>query len=111
MVNIYIESESCFHSMFLQWDDEIMESSSQFNISTLSIDNSCCPHYLQSFSLKPTNTIAHSSVQVLLTAVQFSLSNLLLANIDVFTTARICYDSDTSYNVWCWAGSIEYGGE
>ena len=29
-----------------------IESESQFNISTLSLDNSCCPHYLQSFSSK-----------------------------------------------------------
>ena len=56
-----------------------------------------------------SNRIAHSSVQVLVTVVHLSFSKLLLAIINVFTSARIYYDSDSSYKVWYWDGSIQYG--
>ena len=64
---------------------------------------------LSRFSLRLSNQIAHSSVQVLITVVHLSFSKLLLAIIDVFTSARIYYNSNTSYNVWYWDGSVEYG--
>ena len=64
---------------------------------------------LSHFSLRISNQIAHSSVQVLVTVIHLSFSKLLLAFIDVFTSARIYYDSYTSYNVWYWDGSVEYG--
>ena len=60
-------------------------------------------------SLRLSNRIAHSSVQVLVTVVHLSFSKLLLAIVDVFTSARIYYDSDNSFKVWYWDGSIEYG--
>ena len=64
---------------------------------------------LSRFSLRLSNQIAHSSVQVLVTVVHLSFSKLLLAIIDVFTSARIYYNSNTSYNIWYWDGSVEYG--
>ena len=64
---------------------------------------------LSRFSLRLASRIAHSSVQVLVTVVHLSFSKLLLAIIDVFTSARIYYDSNTSYNVWYWDGSVDYG--
>ena len=64
---------------------------------------------LSHLSLRLSNRIAHSSVQVLVTVVHLSFSKLLLAIIDVFTSARIYYDSDNSFKVWYWDGSIEYG--
>ena len=64
---------------------------------------------LSHFSLKLSNRIAHSSVQVLVTVIHLSFSKLLLAIIDVFISARIYYDSNSSYKVWYCDGSIEYG--
>ena len=64
---------------------------------------------LSRFSLKLASIIAHSSVQVLVTVIHLSFSKLLLAIINVFTSARIYYDSDSSFKVWYWDGSIEYG--
>ena len=64
---------------------------------------------LSRFSPKVSNRIAHSSVQVLVTVVHLSFSKLLLAIIDVFTSAKIYYDSHNSFKVWYWDGSIEYG--
>ena len=64
---------------------------------------------LSRFSFKISNRIANSSVQVLVTVVHLSFSKLLLAIIDVFTSAKIYYDSHNSSKVWYWDGSIEYG--
>ena len=64
---------------------------------------------LSRFSLRLSNRITHSSVQVLVTVVHLSFSKLLLAIIDVFTSAKIYYDSHNSSKVWYWDGSIEYG--
>ena len=64
---------------------------------------------LSHFSVRLSNRIPHSSVQVLVTVIHLSFSKLLLATIDVFTSARIYYDSDSSSKVWFWDGSIEYG--
>ena len=64
---------------------------------------------LSRFSPRLSNRIAHSSVQVLVTVVHISFSKLLLAIIDVFTSAKIYYDSDNSSKVWYWDGSVEYG--
>ena len=64
---------------------------------------------LSRFSLRLSNRIAHSSVQILVTVVHLSFSKLLLAIIDVFTSAKIYYDSTASYKVWYWDGSVKYG--
>ena len=64
---------------------------------------------LSQYSLRLSNRIAHSSVQVLVTVIHLSFSKLLLAIFNVFTSARIYYDSNTSYKVWYWDGSVEYG--
>ena len=63
---------------------------------------------LSRFSLRLSNRITHSSVQVLVTIVHLSFSKLLLAIIDVFMPAQI-YTADKTYNVWYFDGSIEYG--
>ena len=85
----YVESESWLSSLFLQWDDRVMESWSQFTISTLSPDNSCCPNYPQLFSLRLSSRIAHSSVQVMITVIHLSFTKLLLALFDVFTPVQL----------------------
>ena len=64
---------------------------------------------LSRFSHKVSNRIANSSVQVLVTIVHLSFSKHFLAIIDVFTSARIYYDSHNNSKVWYWDGSIEYG--
>ena len=64
---------------------------------------------LSRFSPKVSNRIANSSVQVLVTIVHLSFSKLLLAIINVFTSAKIYYDSHNSSKVWYWDGSVEYG--
>ena len=64
---------------------------------------------LSHFSLKLASKIAHSSIQVLVTVIHLSFSKLLLAIIDVFTSANIYYDSDSSFKVWYWDGSVQYG--
>ena len=63
---------------------------------------------LSHFSLRISNRMAHSSVQVLVTVVHLSFSKLFLATIDVFTPAQI-YTANTTYKVWYFDGSVEYG--
>ena len=63
---------------------------------------------LSHFSFRLSNRIAHSSVQVLVTVVHLSFSKLLLAVISVFTPAQI-YAANTTYKVWYFDGSVEYG--
>ena len=94
--------------MLLQWDDRVMESWSQFTISILSPANSCCSYYCQSVSVRLSNRVAYSSVQVLVTVVYLCFSKLVLAVINVFTSADV-YIENTSYKVWYWDGSVEYG--
>ena len=62
---------------------------------------------LSCLSVRFSNKISHSSVQVLVTLVHLSFSKLLLVIIDVFTPATI-YTSDDSYHVWYWDGTVEY---
>ena len=87
-----------------------MESWSQFTISILSPDNSCCPYYPQSFSLRLSSRIAHSSVQVMITVINLSFTKLLLALFDVFTPVQL-YRSNINepLNIWFSDGSITYG--
>ena len=65
---------------------------------------------LSRVSLRFSNRIAHSSVQVLVTVVHLSFSKLLLAIIDVFTPVHL-YSSNVneSLNVWFNDGSVTYG--
>ena len=63
---------------------------------------------LSRYSLKISNKIADSSVQVLVTVVHFSFSKLLLSVIDVFTSAKVQTETH-SYTVWFFDGSVEYG--
>ena len=64
---------------------------------------------LSRVSLRFSNRIAHSSVQVLVTVVHLSFSKLLLAIIDVFTPVHL-YSSNVneSLNVWFNDGSVKY---
>ena len=65
---------------------------------------------LSRFSLKLSNKIAHSSIQVLVTIVHLSFTKLLLALSDVFTPDKL-YNStmNESINVWYNDGNIKYG--
>ena len=60
-------------------------------------------------SLKLSNRISHSSVQILVTIIHLSFSNLLRIVIDVFTSATI-YTAHQPYKVWYWDGTVEYMG-
>ena len=63
---------------------------------------------LSRYSLKISNRLADSSVQVLVTVVHFSFSKLLLSVIDVLSSANIETETRT-YSVWFFDGSVEYG--
>ena len=65
---------------------------------------------LSHFSLKLSNKIAHSSIQVLVTVVHLSFTKLLLALSDVFTPDNL-YNSTMNkpINVWYNDGNIKYG--
>ena len=65
---------------------------------------------LSRYSTWLSNRISHSSVQVLVTVVHLSFSNLLLTIIYVFISSVI-YTSDKHYRVWYWDGSVEYMGQ
>ena len=65
---------------------------------------------LSHFSLRLSNKIAHSSVQVLVTVVHLSFGKLLGSIIDVFTPAKV-FTSEQTYHVWYWDGSVEYGSK
>ena len=65
---------------------------------------------LSRYSTWLSNRIARSSVQVLVTVVHLSFSNLLLTIIDVFTSS-IIYTSDKHYHVWYRDGTVEYMGQ
>lgn len=64
--------------------------------------------FVSRFSIRLSNRISHSSVQVLVTVLHLSFSKLLLAVLDVLTWTYIHTDS-ASYKVWYWNGSVEYG--
>ena len=88
-----------------------MESWSQFIISTLFIDNICCPHYFSHYFLRFYNRIAHSSVQVLVTVVHLSFTSMFTAISNTVTPINI-YINDTSnpiLKVWYKDGTVEYG--
>ena len=57
-----------------------------------------------------SNKTSHLSIQVLVTIVYLSFSNLLEALIDVFTPATIRTANKTLI-VWYWDGSVEYMGK
>ena len=63
---------------------------------------------LSRYSLKVSNRIADSSVQVLATVIHFSFSRLLLGVIDVFTRARV-FTETSNHTVWFFDGNVEYG--
>ena len=66
---------------------------------------------LSRYSLRLSNRIAHSSVQVLVTVVHLSFVSLLTAITDVFTSINI-YINDTSnpiLKVWYSDGTVKYG--
>ena len=65
---------------------------------------------LSRYSTWLSNRISHSSVQVLVTVVHLSFSNLLLTIIYVFVSSVI-YTSDKHYRVWYRDGSVEYMGQ
>ena len=65
---------------------------------------------LSHYSTWLSNRISHSSVQVLVTVVHLSFSNLLLTIIYVFVSSVI-YTSDKHYRVWYWDGTVEYMGQ
>ena len=65
---------------------------------------------LSHFSLRISNRIAHSSVQVLVTVVHLSFGKLLGSIINVYTPAKV-FTSEQTYHVWYWDGSVEYGSE
>ena len=62
------------------------------------------------YSLRLSNKIADSSVQVLITVVHLSFGKLLGSIIDVFTPAKV-FTSEQTYHVWYWDGSVEYGSK
>ena len=65
---------------------------------------------LTHFSVRLSNKIAHSSVQVLVTIVHISFGRLLGSIINTFTPAKV-YTSEQTYHVWYWDGSVEYGNK
>ena len=60
------------------------------------------------YSIRISNRISHSSVQVLVTVLHLSFSKLLLAVMDVLTSTYI-YTNKASYRVWYWNGNVEFG--
>ena len=60
------------------------------------------------YSIRVSNRISHSSVQVLMTVLHLSFSKLLLAIMDVLTSTYI-YTETSSYKVWYWNGNVEFG--
>ena len=62
------------------------------------------------YSVKLSNRIADSSVQVLVTVVHLSFTTLLSSTLDVFTPAYIYTNtSDVPLKVWQKDGTVEYG--
>ena len=62
------------------------------------------------YSVRLSNSIADSSVQVLVTIVHLSFTTLLSSTLDVFTPAYIYTNtSDVPLKVWQNDGTVEYG--
>ena len=61
-------------------------------------------------SLRLSNRIADSSVQVLVTVVHLSFGRLLGAIINTFAPAKV-FTSEQTYHVWYWDGFVEYGSK
>jgi predicted outer membrane repeat protein len=63
------------------------------------------------YSVKFSNRIPHSSVQILVTVLHLSFSKLVLVIIDVFIPTRIYCSSDanSSFKVWFFDGSLKFG--
>ena len=61
-------------------------------------------------SLRLSNRLADSSVQVLVTVVHLSFGRLLGAIINTFTPAKV-FTSEQTYHVWYWDGFVEYGSK
>ena len=64
---------------------------------------------LSRFSLKISNQIAHSSVQVLVTVVHLSFTKLLLALFDAFMSVQLYSNIYEPLNVWFYDGGVTYG--
>ena len=66
--------------------------------------------FLSSFSIRISNRIAHSSVQVLVTVVHLSFTKLLLTIGDIFTPVQL-YSSTMKHDtkVWFNDGYVKYG--
>ena len=65
---------------------------------------------ISQYSVRLSNKIAGSSVQVLVTVVHTSFTNLLASIIYVFTPATI-YTKDGPYTVWYYDGTVDYAGK
>jgi transcription initiation factor TFIID subunit 2/histone acetyltransferase MYST3 len=63
---------------------------------------------LSRYSLRLSNVISNSSVQVLVTILHLSFSKLLLTIIDVFTPVHI-YSANRNITVWFYDGNEEFG--
>ena len=63
---------------------------------------------LSRFSIRVSNRIAHSSVQILVTVVHLSFSSILVLLVDTFTPGHI-HTSDSVIVVWYWDGNVPYG--
>ena len=63
---------------------------------------------LSRFSIRVSNRIAHSSVQVLVTVIHLSFSSILVLLVDTFTPGYI-HTSDSVIVVWYWDGNVPYG--
>ena len=68
----------------------------------------CIIIFISRCSMKLSNKIADSSVQVLVTIVHLSFTKLLLIIIDVFTPAQV-YTLNATFQVWYIDGSQQYG--
>ena len=67
---------------------------------------------LSRYSLRLSNRIAHSSVQVLVTVVHLSFGKLLGAIINVFTPATVFTSKENyTFYVWYWDGSVDYASK
>ena len=88
-----------------------MESWSQFTISTLFTNNSCCPHYFSHYFLRLYNRIAHSSVQVLVTVVHLFFTSMFTAISNIVTPNNIHINdsSDPMLKFWYKDDTVDYG--
>ena len=65
---------------------------------------------LSRFSIRISNSIAHYSVQILVTVVHLSFTKLLLTIGDIFTPVQLyCSTMKQATNVWFYNGYVKYG--